>query len=77
MERWPAVAGWRGLKDPAVREYFNNTFYAFEKVYGKEELLLPFLNMSYQISYGGSDAEGAYQGETRCRPPQFCGLRTR
>ena len=25
VERWPALAGWRGLKDPAVQEHFDNT----------------------------------------------------
>ena len=57
LERYPAVAGWRGLKDPAVREYFNDTFYAFEKDYGKEELLMRYLNLNYRIVYAGSDAE--------------------
>ena len=29
VERFPSLAGWRGLRDPAVREYFGGTFYSF------------------------------------------------
>ena len=29
VERYPALAGWRGLKDPLVRAHFNNTVCQF------------------------------------------------
>ena len=37
LERWPALAGWRGLRDPEVKQHFNKTIYAFEPDWGGKE----------------------------------------
>jgi hypothetical protein len=57
VERWNALAGYRGLKDPAVRRYFNGTFLAFEKDWaGNEELRMTTLGLPYEVLYLGGDA---------------------
>jgi hypothetical protein len=40
VDRFPALAGWRGLNDSAVREYFNNTVHAFVQEWGPLEELM-------------------------------------
>ena len=55
MDHWNAVAGWRGLKDPAVRRYFNGTFLAFEKDWGDEVLRMSNLGLRYDVAYLGAD----------------------
>ena len=34
VEQWGALMGWRGLRDGAVRQQFNNTFIAFHEGWG-------------------------------------------
>jgi hypothetical protein len=55
VERWNSVAGWRGLRDPAVLQYFNGTFLAFEKDWGDEELRMSNLGLLYDVRYLGAD----------------------
>jgi hypothetical protein len=57
VERWNALAGYRGLKNEAVQRYFNATFLAFERGWGdKEELLMTNLGLPYAVAYLGADA---------------------
>jgi hypothetical protein len=55
VERWNALAGHRGLKDPAVRRYFNGTFLAFTAEWGDEEMRMSGLGLSYDVYYLGAD----------------------
>ena len=34
VELWHSLAGYRGLKDPAVVRHFNGTFFSFERDWG-------------------------------------------
>jgi glycine betaine/proline transport system substrate-binding protein len=57
VEHWNALAGYRGLKDPAVRQCFNGTFLAFEKDWGGyEEIALTNLGLRYDVAYLGAEA---------------------
>jgi hypothetical protein len=56
VELWNALAGYRGLKDPAVRQHFNGTFLAFDEGWGDEQLRMANLGLtSYVVSYLGAD----------------------
>ena len=54
VERWNALAGWRGLHDPTVRQHFNGLFLAFDKSWGDEELRMANLGLAYDVSYLGT-----------------------
>jgi hypothetical protein len=55
VERWNALAGYRGLEDPAVQRHFNGTFLAFEKDWGgNEELRMSKLGLRYDVVYLGA-----------------------
>jgi hypothetical protein len=57
VEQWNALAGYRGLKDPAVRQHFNGTFLAFEKDWGGyEETAMTNLGLRYDVAYLGAEA---------------------
>ena len=71
VERWNAVAGWRGLKDPAVRLYFNETFLAFEKDWGDEERRMSNAGLVYHVSYLGVVAADEIQARLVARLPTF------
>jgi hypothetical protein len=34
VERWPSLAGWRGLREPSVAEHFGGTLYSFADDWG-------------------------------------------
>ena len=56
VERWNALAGYRGLSDPAVRRHFNGTFLAFEsEAWGPNQELMTNLDLHYDIEYLGAD----------------------
>ena len=55
VERWNALAGYRGLRDPVVRRHFNGTFLAFERSWGDEELRMANLDLHYDVEYLGAD----------------------
>ena len=56
VERWNALAGYRGLRDPAVRQHFNSTFFAFEAAgWGPDQELITNLDLRYDIEYLGAD----------------------
>ena len=56
VERWNGLAGWRGLKDPAIRRYFGR-FLAFEADgWGPNQELMTNLNLSFEIDYLGAGA---------------------
>ncbi len=56
MDRWNALAGYRGLRDPEVRRHFNGTFLAFERSWGDEELRMTNLDLRYDVAYLGATA---------------------
>ncbi len=57
MERFNSLAGFRGLKDPAVRKHFSNTFIAFEKEgWGPNQELMMNLDVGYEVTYVGAGA---------------------
>ena len=56
VERWNALAGWRGLKDPAIRQHFGR-FLAFEaNGWGPNQELMTNLNLPFGIEYLGASA---------------------
>jgi hypothetical protein len=57
VERWNALAGWRGLKDPQVRRHFNGSFLAFEaEGWGPNQQLMTNLNLPFEMDYLGASA---------------------
>ena len=56
VERWNALAGWRGLNDPAVWRHFNGTFLAFEAAWGPTQELMTNLGLRYAVANLGADA---------------------
>jgi hypothetical protein len=72
VERWNALAGWRGLKDPAVREAFNATFLAFQRDWGNNALMLSNLGLRYDVVYlGSSTAPSVIQSTLDAGIPAF------
>jgi hypothetical protein len=56
VNRWPALAGWRGLHDPEVQSHFNRTFYAYDEAYGNDAAMIKNgLRLDYKIGYFGAD----------------------
>ena len=53
VDRWNALAGYRGLRDPQVRRHFNGTFLAFERSWGDQELRMTNLDLRYDVAYLG------------------------
>ncbi len=57
MDRWNALAGYRGLRDPQVRRHFNGTFLAFEaEGWGPNQKLMTNLDLRYDVAYLGATA---------------------
>jgi len=56
VEHFNALAGYRGLKDPAVRQHFNRTLLAFEAGWGPNEDLMTNLGLRYEVANLGADA---------------------
>jgi hypothetical protein len=56
VDRWNALAGYRGLRDPQVWRHFNGTFLAFERSWGDEELRMMNLDLRYDVAYLGAIA---------------------
>jgi ABC-type proline/glycine betaine transport system substrate-binding protein len=72
VERWNALAGWRGLKDPAVRDAFNATFLAFQRDWGNNALMLSNLGLRYDVVYlGSSRAPSVIQSTLDAGIPAF------
>jgi hypothetical protein len=56
VDRWNALAGYRGLRDPQVRRHFNGTFLAFEaEGWGPNQELMTNLDLRYDVAYLGAD----------------------
>ena len=55
MDRWNTLAGYRGLRDPQVRQHFNGTFLAFERSWGPNQELMTNLDLRYGVAYLGAD----------------------
>ena len=57
---WPALAGWRGLLDPAVRSHYNGTLFCFgtagvdSVLWGPQDALMRSLRLGYDIVWMGS-----------------------
>ena len=64
VEKHPAVAGWRGLAITEVREWFNNTLFAFGTegfdldTWGPVDDLNTNLGLKYNVVHMGSIADG-------------------
>ena len=56
VDRWNALAGYRGLRDPQVRRHFNGTFLAFERSWGDQELRMMNFDLRYDVAYLGAAA---------------------
>jgi hypothetical protein len=57
VELWNALAGYRGLKVPAVSRHFNNTFLAFEaEGWGPNQALMTNLGLPYELAFLGAGA---------------------
>ena len=55
VERWNSVAGWRGLRDPAVQRYFNSTLLAFTMEWGDQQRVVSNLGLAYNVAYLGTE----------------------
>ena len=52
LNRWPGLAGWRGLHDAAVSTYFGQTLFAPNRSGGMhEDLITKALGLDYQTQY--------------------------
>ena len=56
VERFPSLAGWRGLLEPAVRSHFNSTLYASDANADISKNLMASLGVGYNVVSIGSDA---------------------
>ena len=57
MDRWNALAGYRGLRDPQVWRHFNGTFLGFEaEGWGPNQELMTNLDLRYDVAYLGADS---------------------
>jgi len=57
VELWHSLAGYRGLKDPAVVRHFNGTFIAFESDWGDIGLAMANFDLRYEVTYSGETAD--------------------
>jgi hypothetical protein len=57
VELWHSLAGYRGLKDPAVVRHFNGTFIAFEIDWGEIGLAMANFDLRYEVTYLGDAAD--------------------
>ena len=72
VERWVGLAGWRGLRDAHVAEYFNYSFIAFEESWGPNQPLLANLGLAYNVEYVGADkAAGTIKARLDADVPVF------
>jgi hypothetical protein len=73
VDRWNALAGFRGLRDPQVRQHFNGTFIAFEaEGWGPNQELIENLDLRYDAIYLGADlAPHAIQARLEAGLPTF------
>ena len=73
VDRWNALAGFRGLRDPQVRQHFNGTFLAFEaEGWGPNQELINNLDLRYEVTYLGADvAPDAIQARLEAKLPTF------
>ncbi len=73
VEQLNALAGWRGLKDPAAQQHFNGTFLAFESDgWGPNQQLMTSLNLPFEPVYFGADAaEDAIRARLDASLPAF------
>jgi hypothetical protein len=73
VDRWNALAGFRGLRDPQVRLHFNGTFMAFEaEGWGPNQELIENLDLHYDVAYLGADAApDAIQARLEAGLPAF------
>ena len=73
VDRWNALAGFRGLRDPQVRQHFNGIFLAFEaEGWGPNQELINNLDLRYEVTYLGADvAPDAIQARLEAKLPTF------
>ena len=72
VDRWNALAGFRGLRDPQVWLHFNGTFLAFEAGWGPDQELIENLDLRYDVAYLGADvAPDAIQARLEAGLPTF------
>jgi hypothetical protein len=63
VERWPALAGYRGLRDPDVHRHFNGTLFSFgtygmdSDTWGPQQEILRGLGLEYRVGWMGSSEE--------------------
>jgi hypothetical protein len=57
VELWHSLAGYRGLKDPAVVRHFNGTFIAFESDWGDIGLAMANFDLRFEVTYSGETAD--------------------
>jgi hypothetical protein len=63
LERWPDLAGYRGLRNPDVHRHFNGTLYLFgtygvdSDTWGPHEKILEGLGLDYRVIWMGSTDE--------------------
>ncbi len=57
VEKWPALAGWRGLRDAAIADYVGNELVAYDAGWGPTTLIMQKLNVAVAVKYYGVDAD--------------------
>ena len=63
LERWPALAGYRGLRDSDVHRHFNGTLYSVgtygvdSDTWGPQQEILNGLGLEYRVVWMGSSEE--------------------
>ena len=69
VDRFPALAGWRGLNDSRVRDHFGGTLYAFVPDWGPVEEILLNLGLDYQVVFLGIDAAATIRSRLQAGVP--------
>ena len=75
-EKWPELAGWRGLTLALIKQYFDQTFFAFLPGWTHDALIMKALGLNYSIIYMGDEDTALSTIESRLNAglPSFFSL---
>ena len=57
LEKWPELAGWRGLQNTAAARDVGNELVAFKPGWGKDQSILQRLGVPITVKYYGDEAD--------------------
>jgi hypothetical protein len=69
VDRFPALAGWRGLNDSAAREYFGGILYAFDRDWGPVEEMVRTFAPGYRVVFLGANAAATITSRLQASVP--------